>query len=336
MMGPAPRITVILPVHNGMPFLKAALGSLWAQTFRDFEIVVVDDGSTDDTLAFLRSCELPSLRVFRQDQGGVACALNFALTQSRGELLARMDADDIAHPSRFAEQVRIFDADSELAICGTWFATFGAGPANIVQTPKHASAIRARLVFGSPIGHPTVMMRKEAVADCEPFYDGRHDGCEDYGLWARILPRVKCVNLPKVLLEYRIHANQSTGRPSHARTTAVAKIRLELAESLGLRLNEREIAAHTTTGIVPVDFTAPLGDCEDWLRRLRDGLYNSNYCDRRDAKIECANAWYRAVQRSDRSSPWRYARSSLSLRGPRTLWRMLRLATQRKSGQAVI
>ena len=104
-MSSSPQISVLLPVHNGMPFLPETLESLRAQTFKDYELIALDDGSTDDTPRYLASLSEPRLRVVRLARGGLVAALNFGLQMARASRIARIDADDVALPERLRLQV---------------------------------------------------------------------------------------------------------------------------------------------------------------------------------------------------------------------------------------
>lgn len=209
----APRVSVLLPVQNAAARLPMALDSLFGQTMPDFEIVAVDDGSDDagDTWAVLAAAagRDPRLRPLRLAHGGIAAALNAAMTFARGRYLARMDADDSCHPHRLERQAAFLDAHPEAGLVSCRVA-FGGDPAaargylehvrwaNGVCTPE---AIRLAVFRESPLPHPSVMFRTELPR----LYGGYRQGDfpEDYELWLRWLDAgVAMAKLPETLLTW--------------------------------------------------------------------------------------------------------------------------------------
>ena len=190
---PAPRVSVVLPVRTGAATLVPALGSLQQQSFQSLEIVVVDDGSTDATPELLRNFARDDgrLRWFRQEPLGIAAALNRGLAEARGELIARMDADDTCHPERLVRQVACLDRHTDIGLVGCRVAFGGdrskaAGYAryvdwtNALLTPEDIALSRFR---ESPFAHPSVVFRRELVDRFGGYREGAFP--EDYELWLR-------------------------------------------------------------------------------------------------------------------------------------------------------
>jgi len=188
-----PFVSVVLPVFNGMPYLPEALESLWQQTWPHFEVLVIDDGSTDGTARWLADCKEPRLKVVRRSHEGIVVALNAGLEQARGAFIARMDADDRCHPERFFRQVEALQARPELGLIATaaryWGeADQGQGFQHFVDWNNRLlepRTIYLRRFVESPLIHPTVMFRKALVAHHGGYRDG--DFPEDYELWLRWL-----------------------------------------------------------------------------------------------------------------------------------------------------
>lgn len=198
-----------MPVHNGERFLGEALDSIFAQTFRDFELVVVDDGSSDETPAIIAdyAARDSRLRPIRQEPSGLTSSLNRGWRSAAGEYVARMDADDVALPDRFEQQVEFLDAHPEVAVVGT--AAIAIGPdgeeVSAVHYPEDDAAIRRELWRYNCLVHSSVMMRRSALEEVDGY---RLDQAEDYDLWLRIAERHALANLPQRLLRYRYHAGQ--------------------------------------------------------------------------------------------------------------------------------
>lgn len=218
-MIPSPRVTVLLPVRNGLPYLADALASLRAQTFDDFEIIVIDDGSTDGTARALRRARDPRLRVISTRGEGIAAALNRGLEMARGAYVARQDVDDRSAPARLARQVEFLDRRREidvLATCASYIDAAGR-PVDDAWTrlvreqqdpAQEPDAIRALMPLTCCITHGTVMMRADVLRRAGGY---RTDAvpAEDYDLWLRLLPAGRFAKLPDRLYDYRVHADQS-------------------------------------------------------------------------------------------------------------------------------
>lgn len=208
-----------MPVYNGAQTIRNAIDSLISQTFRDFEVVVFDDGSEDESRAIVREAMSrdPRIRLVGTTRVGLVEALRRGAEASRGEFLARMDADDISHPERLAEQMKLFHANSDLAVVGTHIECFPreriAGGMeqyerwlNSLSSPEE---IRNAMFIESPFCHPTVVMRKSAYQKVGGYLD---DGCpEDYGLWLRFDRHgMKMAKVPRVLFSWRESGDRLT------------------------------------------------------------------------------------------------------------------------------
>lgn len=203
-----PLISVILPVYNGAPFLGAAIDSILKQTLNDFELIIINDGSTDDSLSILKHYESvdPRVKLFSRSNKGLANTLNESIGLARGAWIARMDQDDIAHPTRFETQLNYLNS-CDADIVGTWVKRFGAADNRVVRLPQSDAAIKIALLFESPFAHPTVMMKTESIKKLG--YEHTWDKAEDYDLWVRAaICGWKMANVPEVLLDYRVHSSQ--------------------------------------------------------------------------------------------------------------------------------
>ncbi|MBV8753423.1 MAG: glycosyltransferase [Hyphomicrobiales bacterium] len=207
----APRVSVVLPVYNGEAFLTEALNSILAQSFRDFELIAIDDGSSDASGEILARLAKADSRVIVlvQENAGIIASLNRGLALARGEFIARMDADDVAHPERFARQVAFLDTRPDVAVVGcavTLIDEIGK-PIRDVDYPGTPETVAAFLETGSALAHPAVMMRRDTVRAVGG-YRAAYRHAEDYDLWLRLAPRYPLANLPDRLLRYRQHAGK--------------------------------------------------------------------------------------------------------------------------------
>jgi glycosyltransferase involved in cell wall biosynthesis len=203
-----PIISVVLPVYNGAEFISEAVDSILAQTFRNFELIIIDDGSKDTTLEILKRYESYDnrIRLISRKNKGLVISLNEGIELARGDWIARMDADDISLPHRFERQLE-FLKETKADICGSWIKYFGVGDRRVWKTYQSDMAIKMDMLFKCPLAHPTVIFRAHALKKLR--YGIAWDFAEDYDLWTRsAIAGLTMTNVPEVLLHYRRHSKQ--------------------------------------------------------------------------------------------------------------------------------
>ena len=217
---PLPRVSVVLPVFNAERYVAAAVGSILGQTLGDFELIVIDDGSTDATPAILADLAARDRRVRLVSRGhrGVVHSLNEGLREARAAYLAIMNADDVALPERLARQAAFLDAHPAVAAVGSQSRVMLAdgAPGPVTRLPQSPAALRAIEMQASPLSNPTVMMRRNAALEIGGYRPQFSPAAEDYDLWLRLGERHDLANLPDVLLFYRLHPGQLTGQSYEA------------------------------------------------------------------------------------------------------------------------
>ena len=229
-MSDEPLISVILPVYNAEKYVREAVESVLAQTFSNFELIVINDGSTDGSGAVLRELAARDTRIVLVDRsnGGLVSALNEGINLARADLIARMDADDIAMPERFSEQYRRMSEAPHLGAVGSFILLIDADGEIVRQGhyPVSEGDVENFLEAGCPFAHPTVMMRKEAVVAAGG-YRRAFSHAEDYDLWLRIHELGYALsNIPKPLLKYRVHDTNVSlvHREQQELATVIAKL----------------------------------------------------------------------------------------------------------------
>ncbi len=205
----APLVSVILPVYNGERYLRESIESILTQTFRDYELVIVDDGSTDATAALLDTYTDPRIvRLTNPTNIGLIGSLNRALKLVRGTYIARMDADDISLPNRLEQQVEFLDNNPEIGIVGTRLQvidSFGKVRESVPdKRPISPQVIHWMMFFGCMVTHATMMSRRE-VLDALGSYDPAFEHAEDYELFLRASFITRMANLPEALYQVREH-----------------------------------------------------------------------------------------------------------------------------------
>ncbi len=206
-----PKISVILPAFNAGDYLQEAVQSVLGQTFRDFNLYVIDDGSTDSSINTISSIKDHRLKVFHNDSNkGLIHSLNLGIhLANASEYIARMDADDVCHPLRFQFQIDYLEKNPRVGVLGTGMRYFGDSKfSRNWKNPSRDEVIRTTMFGRNPIAHPTVMMRSHLLASNH--YDPEFQRYEDYALWIDLLEQCEFANIEKVLLNYRRHSSNIT------------------------------------------------------------------------------------------------------------------------------
>ena len=266
-----PPVTVLMPVYNGQKHLREAVDGILAQTFPDFEFLVIDDGSTDDTPRILQSLQDARISVIRNDtNAGLAASLNKGIRLARGGLIARMDCDDISLPARLEKQVAFMNANASVGVCGTGAICFGDGKEQRWRHPASDAAIRARLFFGNSIVHSSAMIRRSVLTDNNLGYDESLDCAQDYDLWTRISRHTKLANLDEPLVRYRVHKFGITGTTPE-KDDFVTPIRLAQLRRLIPEPSDDEVRAHLNLcESRRVEKRSELADAIGWAHFLQE------------------------------------------------------------------
>ena len=230
--GKAPLISVVLPVYNGQKYLAEAIDSILTQTFTDFELIMIDDGSTDHSLEILRQYEQHDLRVqvVARANRGIAATLNESIDIARGTLIARMDEDDVCNPNRLSSQYEFMQCHSDAVAVGSaanFIDAEGSKICTYFPSPEDASL---RCVFpGSPFIHPSVMFRKAAFYQAGKYPANMKWGGEDVILFGRIAKFGLLHNLSEPLINYRLVPGSMSRKPPEFRNMLISIISDEIA-----------------------------------------------------------------------------------------------------------
>ena len=223
-----PRIDVVMPVYNAQAYVAEAVTSILRQSFENFRLICIDDGSTDRSSGILDklSAEDDRLQIIRQENQGLVRALNVGVSACTAPLIARMDADDIAMPDRFVRQVEFLESHPEVIAVGTAILEMDSDtdPLGVERfATEHDQIDGSMLRLKTGMAHPSVMMRREAVQSLGG-YRIDYEWVEDIDLWLRMAETGQLANLPDVLLCYRQHTSSGTwsvGQSRRQRTLAL-------------------------------------------------------------------------------------------------------------------
>jgi len=209
-----PLVSVIMPFYNSEAFIKKSVLSILNQTYRNFELIIINDCSTDNSLQIVKSFRDPRIRVINNLKHiGVAATLNRGLHLAQSRLIARMDADDIALRNRFATQIEFLRKHPDVVLVGTWATLINeqGRKIKIKKLPENSQEIKSHILRYNPFIHSTIMLRKPVLKSTGA-YDERYNGAEDYDLFLRIVGKYKTANIKQPLLLYRISRSSVTFR----------------------------------------------------------------------------------------------------------------------------
>ncbi len=241
----SPAISVAMSVYDSARFLAPAIESILAQSFTDFEFLILNDGSKDDSAAIIDSYAAKDsrIRAIHRENKGLIISLNQLLAEAKAPLIARMDGDDIAKPERFARQISFLNAHPDHGVLGTWTEDMDEnGNSFYLSGADHPTTDdEFQRVVGerSPLCHPSVIMRRDLALDAGGYHAAfRH--CEDYDLWLRLASRTKICSLPERLVRYRHSAGQVSNKHIVEQQIGVAVSRLAWRERMAGRPDPTE------------------------------------------------------------------------------------------------
>jgi glycosyltransferase involved in cell wall biosynthesis len=242
-----PLVSVLMSVHNGSRYLRAAIESIRSQTLRDLEFIIVDDASTDDASEICADAASRDPRIIvltNERRLGLTRSLNRALAVATGTYIARMDGDDISLPSRLERQVAYLEARPGVGLVGSWYSEIDAAGAVTVPLysfPVEPIIVSWRMAFENPLPHPPIVARRALIAQVGG-YDERWETAQDYDLFTRLAPITRLANYPDVLFQWRRHcASMSTTRDADQRHNAARICRSYVSRLIGAEVDAPRI-----------------------------------------------------------------------------------------------
>ena len=291
-----PSVTVLMPVFNGAAHLRAAVDSVLAQTFRDFELLVIDDGSSDDSAAIIRSYHDARIRLLSNPRNlGLVATLNRGLDEARGQYIARLDCDDEAQPHRLERQLYFMDRHPEVGIAGSWFEKIQGDRRVRGEVAPRDADIRFMLLFDNAFLHSSMILRKSLLDTHGLRFDPAYLHAEDYEFWVRCARHTDMANLPEVLTRYRDHLDNISNRYHAVQTETADRVRLRHLQSLGIEPNAVESQLH----LALINFRNDAGFhrltlTRDWLETLTEAVQNQLQTSEELVQSELGRRWYGA------------------------------------------
>ncbi len=244
-----PFVSVLMSVYNAEKYLKDAIQSVLTQTYENFEFIIVDDGSEDNSLSIINQIKDERIRLIVNEKNkGLIYSLNKGLEAAVGKYVIRMDADDICDRERFGTQISYMENHPEIGISGTAYQSFGEGfvsQTRVLESDPLQN--QANLMFFPVLAHPSVIMRKSVLDENNLRYREEFKNAEDYGLWVEASNFTKISNVKKKLLNYRIldkSITRQANKDFNSRFNIHKKIYQLYFERIGLHLSEQELLLH--------------------------------------------------------------------------------------------
>lgn len=237
-----PLISVLMPVYNGQQYLAEAIESILNQTYKHFELLLLDDGSSDNSEQIIKGFKDSRIVYIKNETNkGLIFTLNRGIGLSKGIFIARMDADDISVSTRFEKQILEFEKDEKLVVCGSFIKTFGNGSEEYIShIPVTNAQILSSIFFACPFAHPSVMIKKDSLLQLNEFYREDYKHSEDYDLWSRLVFVGNSKNIPEFLLNYRVHDKQVSTVFEDHKYQSVSKIQTNLLSQFNIFPTEIE------------------------------------------------------------------------------------------------
>ena len=291
-------ISAIVTVYNRAAMIGAAIDSLAGQLADNLEIIVVDDGSTDDSARVVEAIADPRIRLIRHDGNrGIPAARNTGLEAARGDFIAWLDSDDLARPGRLERQARFLDANPAVAMIGGCAGrmTKDGRPRRGARVPMLTHEdIRAQLLFRSAFQQSSIMGRAD-ILKAFP-YSPSFPVCEDIDMFVRLTAEHRVANLPSILVDRRLHEGQTIHRESLQIRERTGEIARRSLANLGLSAGKEDVERHVTLGNLKAQPAGSefLGWSEDWLARIVSANRAARIYDPDALAFVSGRVWLRA------------------------------------------
>lgn len=233
-----------MPVYNAENYVKEAVDSILTQSFEDFELLLLNDGSTDASPNILEQINDSRVRIINNVKNlGLIETLNRGLKEAKGQYIARMDADDISLPKRFEKQVDFLDKHEDYVLVGTNVQLFGESDKQS-ELWEEDEMIRLAIYFENPMAHPSTMFRSKVISEHQIAYSSKHLHAEDWEFWHQIMKYGKVKNLSEPLLKYRLEGQNITVQNHDGLKERVGKVYRDLLSDIYSNFAEKQIENH--------------------------------------------------------------------------------------------
>ncbi|TDE18686.1 glycosyltransferase family 2 protein [Dyadobacter psychrotolerans] len=277
-----PETTVLIPAYNCGKYIKETLDSVLKQKYKDYEILIIDDGSTDNTSQVIDTFKNKKIKYLRNSENaGIVETLNHGLKIANSEFIARMDADDVMLGNRLEEQISFLQKNADFGMVGGWYRIMDENGRFLSTSKTHQDSdfLKLGLIFRNQFAHPAVTMRTAIVRELA--YDPEFQYCEDHDLWIRFSEVCKVTNLPEQYLSYRWYSGNSCNRKQKELKTAVLRLLSRELDKLKVSHSAQELMLHgaVSFGAGPKLFIAKEKQKE--LKEWYDKVFSSSVLNER-------------------------------------------------------
>ena len=306
----APKVTVFIPVYNREQYIGDAIKSILSQTFSDFELLLVDDGSSDSSTEKIRSFSDPRIRLVCNEQNlGIPKTRNKGVELARGQYMAMLDSDDLAYPHRLERQVAFLDSHPEFAQVGSWCRMMDAEGRilnKIKRQPTQSDEIHAQFLFRCAMSNRSIMARTAILKEFG--YRNDFPRCQDYELHVRLAKKYKLGNIPECLVYGRIHPQQITGQTPGLGDTKKQEIISRQLKELGMTFSQEDLIPHLTLSRMRksqfVPDTAYLKWAKEWLGQLQQANDHSHCYSEPAFSHALTQKWLQTCWRARKNIGW--------------------------------
>lgn len=302
----APIVTVLIPAFNSEGFIRNSIKSVLGQSFSNFELLIIDDGSTDETVEIVKYFNDKRIKLIQNDRNlGISETLNRGINIAGGKYIARMDADDIAMPNRLSTQIDFLEKRQDISIVGSWVKLFDKSFPFVDRKPIGNEVLSAYLIFDTPLWHPTVMIKKQDILKYNLYYNPTYRRAQDFELWSRADDKLKLDNIPKVLLKFRMHqksVTQSDHEESKRITKRILKHNLEKLEEYP---DDKSLLFHQKISrCLRLKNKDEVNEAEKRLLYLRDKNIAIKKYSIHGMDTAVGMIWFRLCRNSTHLGPW--------------------------------
>jgi len=292
-----PLVSVVLSVYNAEKYIAEAIESILTQSYKNFEFIIIDDGSTDGSLEIVKSYDDERIILISRENKGLIASLNEGIGQAKGKYIARMDADDVSLPHRLERQVEFMEGNPSIGMSGSNVLVFGDDVETYIwKLSRNDDTIKSELLFSSTFVHPSVIINRKMVVNNSLYYDSGFLHAEDFELWTRIAKFTRMENVTEVLLKYRVVKDSVTreaDKDIEKRYAIHKKIFNVYLTSLELENSDEEHRLHFNISLnkrikeTEIDFK----ELEQYLNKLLMANKNTKFFDTLELKKVLGKKW---------------------------------------------
>ncbi len=296
-MSKLPLVSVCIPVYNREKFIKNAIESVLQQTYQNFEIIVVDDGSTDSSISIVESFSDQRIKLFRNEiNKGVVFTRNKYLKEASGDYIAILDSDDVWLPTKLEKQIIFFNENHEYGICGSWaLRKYSTGKEEVWKYPTTDEKIRVRLLWGSSIVHSSMIIKNKILDNYSISYSKNFDSVEDYDIIRQVIKHSKAYNIGEALIIYNIHGNQITEEDNEEQVLKSVIVGENYLKDLNINFSEEERKAYKQVYMYKFNLNiSQLHALKGLFKKILDTVENQPKLNLKEFKDDLSERWFLA------------------------------------------